>query len=97
MPNGEWNYLHQEFDLGPNETIQVTLDQQAYVRLLDSANYQKYRTGQPYTYSGGLATVSPTYLRAPDQGHWPLVIALAGYPGTVHASIQILEESDVRV
>jgi len=91
------NHLHYEFDVGPTQTIQVTLDHQAYVRLLDSDNYKKYRTGQKYTYYGGLQTVSPAHLRAPSQGHWHLVIDLGGYPGTVRALVQILEGSDARV
>jgi hypothetical protein len=84
------NYLHYEFDVGPDRVIQVTLDKQANTRLLDNSNYQNYRNGQQYRYYGGYATVSPVNLRAPYQGHWHLVIDLGGYPGTVTASIQIV-------
>jgi hypothetical protein len=84
------NYLHYECDVGPNHTIEVTLDKQANVRILDFANYQNYQSGRPYRYTGGLATVSPTYLKAPHAGHWHLVIDLGGYPGTVRASVRII-------
>jgi hypothetical protein len=32
-------FLHYEFDLSPNDVVEVTLDKQANVRLLDSLNF----------------------------------------------------------
>jgi len=84
------NYLHYEFDIGPDKLIQITLDKQANARLLDNSNYQNYRAGQQYRYYGGLIRVSPANLRAPYQGHWHLVIDLGGYPGTITASVQTI-------
>ena len=84
------NYLHYEFDAGPEDVLQVTLDKQANVRLLDNSNFQQYRTGQPHHYYGGLANESPVELRPPSQGHWHVVVDLGGYPGTVRASVQQL-------
>jgi hypothetical protein len=83
------NFLHYELEVGPNNTIQVTLDKRANVRLLDDYNFQKYRSGQQHSYYGGLAKVSPVNLKAPNQGHWHLVIDLGGYSGTVHASVRV--------
>jgi hypothetical protein len=84
------NYLHYEFDLGPNDVVHVTLDKQANVKLLDENNYQSYRSGRQHRYYGGLAKKSPINLKAPNQGHWHVVIDLGGYPGTVRASAQVL-------
>jgi hypothetical protein len=39
------NYLHYEFDVEPQDVIEVTLDKQANVRLLDDTNYALYRQG----------------------------------------------------
>ena len=50
------NFLHYDFDAGPNDTIEVVLDRQANVRLLDEQNFQAYRSGRPHRYHGGLAT-----------------------------------------
>jgi hypothetical protein len=83
------NFLHYELDVGPNNTIQVTLDKQANVRLLDDHNFQKYRSGQQHNYYGGLAKASPVNLKAPNEGHWHLVIDLGGYSGTIHASVRV--------
>jgi hypothetical protein len=86
----ENNYLHYEFDIGPDDTIQVILDNPANVKLLDDTNYQKYRAGQQYRYHGGFTKASPVNLSAPQQGHWHLVIDLGGYAGSVRASVQIM-------
>ena len=85
------NYLHYEFNVGPNDGVEVTLDKQANVKLLDGVNYQKYRNGQGHRYYGGLAQRSPVFLRPPHQGHWHLVIDLGGYPGTIRASVRLIQ------
>lgn len=88
----EDNYLHYEFDVGQNDTVQVTLDKSANVKLLDDANYRKYRAGQQYRYHGGFVKVSSAMkessidLTVPHERHWHLIIDLGGYPGIVHAS-----------
>ncbi|HSH81991.1 MAG TPA: DUF1883 domain-containing protein [Herpetosiphonaceae bacterium] len=85
------NHLHQEFDLSANAVVEVTLDRQANVLLLDSLNYQAYRRGGSYRYTGGLAKVSPARLRPPHAGHWHIVIDLGGYAGQVRAGVRVLQ------
>ncbi len=82
------NHLHYELDLGPEDMVEVGLDNKANVKLLDDSNYAKYRAGRRYEYIGGYATDSPVKLNSPGAGHWHLVIDLGGYPGTVHATVQ---------
>ncbi len=65
-------FLHREFDLGPNDVLEVTLDNAANVQLLDPTNYANYRNGRPFEYHGGYVTTSPYRLRPPHQGHWHL-------------------------
>ncbi len=84
------NYLHYEFNLNNGNVVEVSLDKQANVRLLDSSNYQKYVSGQKYTFYGGSATKSPAHIKPPYSGHWHLVIDLGGYAGTVKASVKII-------
>lgn len=81
------NYLHYELDLTPDEVVEVTLDQQANVRLLDDVNFSNYKRGDRHTYHGGLAKQSPIRLAPPHAGHWHLVIDLGGYAGSVRASV----------
>lgn len=85
------NYLHYEFDLGSNDTVEVTLDKQANVRLLDATNFALYRSGAKHRYYGGLAKESPVKMSAPHAGHWHVVIDLGGYAGTVRATARVLQ------
>lgn len=83
-------FLHYEFNLGNNDSVRVTLDKQANVRLLDSNNFQKYRNGGAHKYYGGRATHSPFIINAPHAGHWHVVIDLGGYAGSVRASVGVI-------
>ena len=85
------NFLHYEFDLSANDTVEVTLDKQANVRLLDDANFLLYKSGKQHRYYGGLAKTSPIRMSAPHAGHWYVVIDLGGYAGTVRASASVLQ------
>ena len=67
----------------------MTLDKQANVRLMDSSNYQNYRTGRKYTFYGGGVTKSPARVSPPFSGHWHLIIDTGGYAGTIKASVII--------
>ena len=87
------NYLHYEIDAGPDDVVEVSLDHAANVQLMDSPNFQNYRSGQPYHYFGGHVTSSPFRLRSPRQGHWHVVIDLGGNAGTVRAAVQVLAEA----
>lgn len=83
------NYLHYDFQLTTNDVVEITLDQQANVRLLDSNNYNSYKSGRQHRYIGGLAKSSPIRLSPSHNGFWHLVIDLGGYPGKVNASVQV--------
>ena len=87
------NFLHYNLNLENKETVKVTLDKQANVRLLDSINFSKYKRGDKHRYYGGLAKKSPVKITAPHAGRWHLVVDLGGYAGTVKASIQTIKHS----
>lgn len=85
------DFLHQEFDAGPADVIEVTLDHAANVQLLDPPNYEHYRARRPFRYFGGHVTHSPFRLRPPRRGHWHLVIDLGGSAGMVRAATRLLQ------
>jgi hypothetical protein len=88
------NFLHQEFNAGPDDVVEVSLDGQANVMLLDPENFERYRKGESFKYRGGLARVSPMRLVPPDRGRWHVVVDLGGYPGTVRAGMRLLQGSE---
>lgn len=87
------NFLHYEFDLAADDMLEVTLDNQANVRLLDDANFGLYTSGKTHHYYGGLAKNSPLQIAPPHPGHWHLVVDLGGYAGSVRAAVRLLQEA----
>lgn len=83
------NFLHQEFDAGLDDLIEVTLDGQANVMLLDQANYDRYSKGESFRYHGGLAKISPIRLTPPHRGRWHIVVDLGGSAGSVRAGMRL--------
>ena len=90
-------YIHFELHVGDSEVIQATLQQQSYLRLMDTANYGKYRAGDQYSYHGGQALGSPAVIKPPNPGDWHLVIDLGGVDGEVNAAVHIVKEHAVEV
>lgn len=84
-------FLHYDLQLSSDDIVEVTLDKQANVRLLDDANYSRYKKLEKHSYYGGLVKTSPMRLRSPHAGHWHLVVDLGGYSGTVKASVKIVK------
>ncbi len=84
------NYLHYDLQLSTGQSVEVTLDKQANVRLLDELNYLKYKRGEQHKYYGGLIKSSPARLKPPQPGKWHVVIDLGGYAGTVRASVRTI-------
>ena len=83
-----------QYDLGSRqggEVVEVTLSgSAANVRLLDSSNFQSYKSGRQHRYFGGHAKRSPVRLQIPHAGHWYVVLDLGGYSGSIRSSIRVL-------
>jgi len=84
------------YDLGYQSrgtVVEVTLSgSAANVRLLDSSNFQKYRSGRQHRYYGGLIRRSPARLVIPQSGHWHVTVDLQGLRGTTRSSIRVIPQ-----
>jgi len=87
------NFTH--YDLGQKQRgqiVEITLSgNAANVRLMDSSNFQSYRSGRRHTYYGGLARQSPVRLQIPNSGHWHVTIDMQGLRGSVRTGLRILQ------
>jgi hypothetical protein len=85
-------FLHT--DLGyrqSGDVVEVQLSgSAANVRLLDSSNLQRYRSGQAHRYYGGLARQSPVRLSVPSNGQWHLVVDMQGLRGTTRSAVRVI-------
>lgn len=59
------------------------------VRLIDSSNYQRYRSGSQYDFHGGVAKRTIVPLGVPYDGHWYLVVDFQGLQGSVRSSVRV--------
>jgi len=73
------------------EIIEVTLQgSAANVRLMDTSNFNSYRSGRRHNYYGGLVKRSPFRVQVPRSGNWHITVDMAGLRGTVKSSIRQL-------
>lgn len=74
------DFVHH--DLGRRnrgEIVEISLNgNAANVQLMDSSNLSRYKRGQNYRYTGGLAKKSPVRLAVPSTGHWHVAVDLRG-------------------
>jgi hypothetical protein len=86
------NFTH--YDLGNLEKgriVEIVLQgNAANVQLLDSSNFNNYKSGRKYRYIGGLAKKSPIHLQTTHSGHWHIAIDLRGLHGNVRSSARVL-------
>lgn len=84
----------QQYDLGnlsEGEIVEVTLQgNAANVRLMDSSDFQSYKSGRRHNYYGGYVTSSPYRVSVPRSGHWYVAIDLGGYGGRISSSVRVL-------
>ena len=83
--------VYEYNNLKSGERVQVTLQgSAANVRLMDSSNYQSYKSGRNHKYFGGLVTRSPIVLTVPNSGKWFVTVDMNGLKGTTKSSVSIL-------
>lgn len=84
----------QQYSLGQlrgGEIVEITLTgNAANVKVMDSSNFQSYKSGRRHSYYGGYVTRSPYKVSIPNSGTWYVTIDLGGYKGTVRSSVQVL-------
>ena len=76
------DFVHYDLgQLGPGQVVEVTLNIAANVQLLDTSNFNLYRSGGSFRYFGGHKTSSrPT--QCPRRGTGISSSTSAGHPGT---------------
>ena len=84
-------------DLGSRSAgaiVEVTVRNAANVRLMDSSNFQSYRSGRQHRYIGGNVARSPYRMSIPYAGNWYVALDLGGRAGTIDYGIRMLPGSN---
>ncbi len=91
-------FIHS--DLGSRsrgDVVEVTLSgSAANVMLMDTSNFNSYKNGRKFRYTGGLAKRSPVRLQVPSSGRWHAVVDMRGLRGNVRASFRVIDGSALR-
>jgi hypothetical protein len=84
-------------DLGQRkrgDVVEVTLrGSGANVRLMDSSNLSKFKSGRNHQYIGGLMKKSPALLEIPRSGHWYVTVDMFGLRGSTRSGVRILPKA----
>ena len=59
-------------------TVEVQLQHAADVFLVDSSNFQKYKSGSSFKYYGGHYTQTPVQISVSGAGRWYLIVRGGG-------------------
>lgn len=59
-------------------SVEVQLNHAADVFLVDSTNFQRYKSGSSFTYFGGHYTRTPVRITVSGMGRWYLVVQGGG-------------------
>ncbi len=87
MQFSHWNLGHRN----QSDVVVVNISgNAANVRLLDSANFQNYKSGRRHNYYGGLMTQSPAEIPIPHSGSWNVAIDMQGLRGQSRASVTVV-------
>lgn len=81
------------YDLGQcsrGQIVEISLTAAANVRLMDTANFSKYKRGQRHQYFGGLAKRTPIQLQVPHSGRWHVTVDMQGLRGSTRSQIRML-------
>ena len=95
--NIQMGFTH--YDLGYQSrgtVVEVSLSgSAANVRLLDSSDFQHYRSGRRHSYYGGLIRRSPAHLAIPHSGHWHVTVDMQGLRRTTRSSIRLIPQASL--
>ena len=71
--------------------VEITLERgAANVRLMDTSNLNKYKSGHKHTYYGGLVKRSPFQISVPRSGNWYVTVDTQGLSGTVRSGVRVI-------
>ena len=84
------NFVHYQLYLDSGQTVEVTVDTQANVKLMTEMDFHNYQSGRSHHYFGGRQTRRIGRIVPGHAGHWNLTIDLGGGVGTIRHSVRIV-------
>jgi hypothetical protein len=82
-------YLREYLNAG--DVVVVQCSHQCNVRVMDDANFYRYKSGASHNYHGGHYKMLPARVRVPSSGYWTTTIDLGGSNDRFEYSIGYLK------
>ena len=83
------DFIHYQVQAGPNQLIQVRLNDTANVRVLDNVDYNKYLRGSSDIGTSSLVETGVFEYRPHRSGLWHVIVDLNGISGQVTAKVEV--------
>lgn len=82
-------FMHWKIPGSAGDTVHIHLDTPAYVRMLDTLNFEYYKRGQKYSGEGGWSDGLEADFVLPYKGTFYVTVDLGGQAGVVKATCDI--------
>ncbi len=83
-------FIHAREFLSDGQSVRVDCDTQSNVMLTDDSNFNSFRNGNSFRYTGGHYTHFPVILTPPHSGYWNITIDLAGGSANIRYSFTVI-------
>jgi Domain of unknown function (DUF1883) len=84
------NFIRAREFLSDGQSVRVDCDTQCNVMLTDDSNFNNFRNGGSFRYTGGQYTRFPVLLTPPHTGYWNVTIDLGGGSANIRYSITVI-------
>jgi hypothetical protein len=84
------NYLHYTVKAGPANTVVITLNKPASVKLLDTLEYYKYKLGKRCKPVMEYACTPSFNMKVPHKSEWHVIIENAEEHGFIKAIVDVV-------
>lgn len=86
----KFNYYNLGY-IDRGDIVEITLKgNAANVRLMDTSNFNRYKSRNKHTYYGGLVKRSPFQIPVPRSGNWYVTVDMQGLRGTVRSGVRVI-------
>ena len=84
------NYLHYTVKAGPKNIIEITLNERAIVRVLDTLNYYKYSQGKSYNAIFEYRNTPSLRVKVPHKSKWHVIVEHGIFDGVIKAIVDVV-------
>ena len=86
------NFIHGREHLETGDVVVVISSHECNVLVTTDNEFEKYKSGQPFSYYGGHYKMFPTRIAVPHTGYWNVTLVLGGGAANISYSIRYIKQ-----